>query len=682
LDSRRYVPQFDGVRAVAISAVVAYHLGYLHGGWVGVDVFFVLSGYLITGLLLEVDQPPGRLVAFWGRRAKRLLPAVLVLLAALSIYAWAGGRGLVPAQLRGPSLATLFYVANWNQIVSGQGYFAQFLSVSPLQQTWSLAIEEQYYVLWPLLIVGVTAIARSRKRNASRTLLGVTVALAVVSAVWMGVVAHWLGPNRAYLGTDTRAWELLMGGAAAMIWPLGRTRSPRSPARHRLWSILSMLGVIGVALGAALAGGPPGWIWNGGLVAIAACALLIIVGARHAPDGLVGRALALAPVRWLGVISYSLYLWHWPVIVLMTADTTGWSGVPLLIARLGTMVALSCASFYLVERPLRRADWAALRRRVHVPALGFVAAGIALTAVIILAGTVGPPQANTAQVAAAPRPAHTAATPRLRIQALRSGQKYQAWIFGDSVMFDSSPGIIAALQATRDVSVAVNSSFPGWGLTTDHSWLSGVQQTLAQHRLQVAIGTWSWDDNLASTNPAGYRALLKQYVTALLAPRDGVKLVVLLQFPQQGPSDSIIDPAARAEAWLKQTEITDAWDDAARRVVAAFPGRAIYLTTAQLFAPRGSFLAWMRTPNGTWVRARKLDNTHMCPYGAAEFGALVTAELTPLLHLKALKPGWEFAPWTKDARYNDPPGACPDDQPPAGYRGLRVPSVRGSSKSA
>ena len=173
---RRYVPQFDGVRALAISAVVAYHLGYLRGGWVGVDVFFVLSGYLITSLLLANDRPPGNLVAFWGRRARRLLPAVLVLLVALSVYAWAGGPGLVPAQLRAPALATLFYVANWQQIVAGHNYFAQYLSVSPLQQTWSLAIEEQYYLVWPLVLAVVTAATRSRAR-ARRTLLGITVVL-------------------------------------------------------------------------------------------------------------------------------------------------------------------------------------------------------------------------------------------------------------------------------------------------------------------------------------------------------------------------------------------------------------------------------------------------------------------------------------------------------------------------
>jgi hypothetical protein len=525
-----------------------------------------------------------------------------------------------------------------------------------------------------LLIVVITAAARIRRHSdPSRALLRVTLALAVASAVWMGVASHALGPNRAYLGTDTRAWELLMGGAAAMIWPLA---GAGSVTRHRLWSILSVVGVGGVALGAALAGGPPWWVWNGGLVAIATCALLVIVGAVRSPDSLVGRALALPPLRWLGLISYSLYLWHWPVIVLMTRDTTGWSGAPLLTARLATMVGLSCASFYLVERPLRRADWGALRRRLHVPAVSFAALGIGLTALVILVGTIGPPQATTAQVAAAPSSPRAVTTGRIRLDPLGPGQKYQAWIFGDSVMVDSSPGITAALEATGEVSVAVNSAFPGWGLTTDHSWRSGVKQTLAQNRLQIAIGTWSWDDQEAQADPAEYRELLERYVAALLAPPDGVKLVVLLQFPQQGPSDSIIDPAARAHAWSAQTEVTDAWDDAAREAVAAFPGRAVYLTTSELFAPRGLFLTWMKTPDGAWVRARKLDNTHMCPYGAAQFGALLTAELSPLLHLRSPKPGWEFASWTKDARYNDPPGACPDDQPPGGYDGLRVPRVK------
>jgi hypothetical protein len=363
----------------------------------------------------------------------------------------------------------------------------------------------------------------------------------------------------------------------------------------------------------------------------------------------------------------------------MTPDTTGWSGWPLLLARLGTMVALSCASFYLIERPLRGADWGALRQRVHAPVFGFAALGVAVTAMVIVAGTVGPPPARTAQVAVPPSNGGAAGgggsgtAPHVHVALQATAEPYKAWIFGDSVMVDSSPGITAALQATGDVSVAVNTAFPGWGLTIDHSWLSGVQSTLAHNSIQIAIGLWSWDDQEAQADPTGYRALLTRYVSALLTPPDGVKLVVLVQFPQAGPKNALTDPVARERAWKQQTAATNAWDDAARQVVASFPGRALYLTTQQLFAPGGRFLTWMRTPAGTWVRARKLDNTHMCPYGAAQFGALLTEELTPILDLAAPKPGWEFASWTDDPRYNDPPGACPDDQPPAGYRGVAVP---------
>ena len=667
---RRYVPQFDGVRALAISAVVAYHLGYLRGGWVGVDVFFVLSGYLITSLLLANDRPPGNLVAFWGRRARRLLPAVLVLLVALSVYAWAGGPGLVPAQLRAPALATLFYVANWQQIVAGHNYFAQYLSVSPLQQMWSLAIEEQYYLVWPLVLAVVTAATRSRAR-ARRTLLGITVVLGVASAVWMGAAAHWFGPDRAYLGTDTRAWELLMGGVAAMLWPPGKEGGA---GHQRAWSVLTAVSLVGLAVGVSVAGGPPAWIWDGGLVAIAACATVVIVGSVRASHGVVARVLGLGPIGWVGLISYSLYLWHWPVIVLMTPSTVGWSGWPLLVARLGSMMALACASYYLVERPLRRVDWGALHRRLRVPTVGFAAAGIVVTAVAIVVGTVGPPQATTGRVAAVPLP--TAATlPQARptLPPAAPGQPYRAWIFGDSVMVDSSLGITAALQATGDVSVTVDSSIAGFGLTTDQTWPDEVAKTLAQHQLQIAIGTWSWDDQAAQADPAAYRAQLEHFIASLLAPPDGVGLVVLLQFPQPGPVDSITDAAARQQDWRARTALTGAWNDAARQAAAAFPGRALYLTNQQLFAPDGRFLTWMRTPEHTWVRARKLDNTHLCPFGAAQFGALVTQDLTPLIGLGPLRPGWEFGAWTLDPRYNDPPGSCPDDQPPPAYRGIPVP---------
>ena len=697
ITSHRYWPQLDGVRALAIAAVVAFHLGYLRGGWVGVDVFFVLSGYLITSLLrgLEARGPFAGLEGFWGRRARRLLPALLVLLGVLSLYAALGGPGLVAAQLRAPALATLFYVANWQQIVAGHGYFAQFTAPGPLQQTWSLAIEEQYYLVWPLLLGGLSWLflrnghrTGEKGERARRVGLVTTVAvMAAASAIWMGVAAHLLGPNRAYLGTDTRAWELLLGSVGALIWPLDE-RSPDE--RSGLWSVLGLLGLVGVAGGAALAGGPPWWVWNGGLVAIAASAGLVVLSCVRAPKGVLARALRLPPLRWLGLISYSLYLWHWPVIVLMTTDTTGLDGGALLAARLAAMTAVSAASFLLIERPLRRADWAGLGRRLRIPAFGFAAVGMAVTAVVIVVGTVAPPQASSGQVSlvqGGPSPAHRSTstaggvptdllTPtRIRLPKASSADPYRLWIFGDSVMQDSSLGVQAALGATGGVTTAVNSSFGGWGLSTDKVWPSDALAIMAQNRPQIAIATWSWDDDLALDDPSAYQRRIDDVVRLLL--QHGVSLVVLLEFPAFGPNTETalqLTEAQRLASWEQRLRSQHAWDLAAQRAAAAFPAHALYLQTHELFAPNGYFSPWMRTAAGAWVRARKIDNTHFCPYGAAELGALVTADLTPVLGLGPMAPGWEEGTWINDPRYNDPAGACPADQPPTpNYRGVRIP---------
>jgi hypothetical protein len=152
-----------------------------------------------------------------------------------------------------------------------------------------------------------------------------------------------------------------------------------------------------------------------------------------------------------------------------------------------------------------------------------------------------------------------------------------------------------------------------------------------------------------------------------------VDLVVLLEFPQYGPNPGVLNPVVRQAQWLTQTTEQDAWDRIARSVAAEFPGRAVYLTTAQLFTPDGRFVTWMKTPSGSWARARKLDNEHMCPYGAAALGSLIVTDLRPSLSLGPMVPGWQSGAWTQDPRYNSPPGACPNDQPPAGYRGVRLP---------
>ena len=652
---------------MAIALVVAYHLGYLGGGWLGVDLFFVLSGYLITSILLEEGESPGRLRQFWGHRARRLFPALMAMLLVLAAYAWARGPELVPAQLRWPALATVLYGANWQQVSSGSSYFAQYMAPSPLSHTWSLAIEEQYYLLAPLLMTAALVATRRVTQTRRRFwLITVSAALAVVSALWMGFAAHTYGANRAYLGTDTRAWELLLGGVLAVAWPAGA----KTHGGGGRWKLLAGMGTTAVALGVWSAGGPPTWVWNGGLVGIVGGAGLVVVGVVQSEVPVLSAFLRAEPLRWLGLISYSLYLWHWPAIVLITHDSSGLAGWRLLTARIAAMLTASVASYYLIERPLRRFDWAGLARRLRIPSAGFATAGLAVTAVAIVAATTGPPVAGSSQLlSTSPQQIEF----KTDLPRASPSNPYRVWIIGDSVMYDGSLGVTAALQSTGEVSVVANNAFPGWGLTRDPAWGSQVQSTTQRYRPQIVIGTWSWDDAEAQQAPQIYLQRLIATLHLLLSEGTGVKLVVLMQFPQSGPSTTIPDIAARAADWRSRTAVQRAWDRLADEAVKGFPGRAVYLTTDQLFAPGGRFLTWFPTSGGGWLRGRKLDNAHLCPYGAAQWGALVTADLAPALNLPAMRPGWELGAWTKDHRYNDPPGACPDDQPPRGYNGVPVP---------
>ncbi|HUY61538.1 MAG TPA: acyltransferase, partial [Candidatus Dormibacteraeota bacterium] len=654
----------------AISAVVAYHLGFLGGGWYGVDLFFVLSGFLITSQLLERRGRPfgATLRRFWARRARRLLPGVLVLLGGVALYAWAGGPGVAAAQLRAPGLATLLYAANWQQIVAHHGYFGQFAAPNPLQHTWSLAIEEQFYLAWPIVVVVLATLARW----SLRTLGALTAALAAVSAGWSVAVLHLWGLNRAYLGTDTRVWELLVGALAAMA--LLHAPAPRRP---RLWGAGSLAAGIAVGAGIAVAGDRSPWIWNGGVEVLALCTAVVIVGTIRSPGGLLARALALGPLRWLGRISYSVYLWHWPVIVLMTSASTGLTGASLLAVRLAATTAAACASYYVVERPLRRADWGSWGRRALVPA------GLAGTAALVLVATVAPVTASTAPVripVAADGGGAVAGLAAALGSVPTSGASgpVRVWLFGDSVLNDASPGVTAALRATGNAQVVADTTFPGWSFAHDPAWRSQWRQVIAQARPQVVIATWSWDDQLALDHRARYVAQLRSALDVIMRPGDGVDLLVLLQFPQVGPPASASPgggpiPDSRA-AWSEETKAQDAWDSAARTALDAYPGHALYLPTSSLFAPHGRYLTWFRTPSGAWLRARKIDNVHFCPYGAAVFGQYIVDRLRPILRLGPLAPGWEAGSWTRDPRYDDPVGSCPADSPPSGYSGVPVPS--------
>jgi peptidoglycan/LPS O-acetylase OafA/YrhL len=683
--THHYMPALDGLRALAVSAVVAYHFGlhWANGGYLGVDFFFVLSGFLITGLLVGETDRHGTigLRSFWFRRARRLLPAVMLLLLVLSLYTWLGGPNITPSMFGGDGISTLFYYANWHLIFTHQSYFDQFLVPSPLRHTWSLAIEEQFYLVWPLLIVAGLAVGkaragRPRARHAGRRRIHrpvafwCTVGLALASAAEMAVLytsSHAADLNRVYYGTDTRAFELLIGAALAL---LVTGRPEHSPGTRRLLHRAAplaglVLGVLWVTAGDD-AGNPVSWMFQGGLVAASVLAALVIAGVAQPDSGAFGRLLSVRPLRWIGGISYGIYLWHWPVYVQMTDVTTGLGGWALLVARLAATLVAASTSFYLIERPIRRIRW---NGWVFLSVMG-VAAVATSAAVLLSATTQAAPNVSghlSAMVkVAAPDAVPRVAPPPLDLPAGRvpsAADPLRVMTIGDSVMYDGEVGIRAALQATGDGAVTLH-GFPGWGLRNDRNVTGDMATAIAQNHPEIILMMWSWDNQYAYDHPVAFTKLLTEVLNVMLTPGDGVDGVAILQFPRTGPLDEIIDPATRQAQTVAAETDRDAFDRIVSSLPARYPGRVTYLPVAGSLDVDGRYSAWLPTTDGGWIRARKTDNTHLCPAGAAVLGAAVTTELRPLFHLPATAAGWINAGWTTDGARFGPAGSCPDDQPP------------------
>lgn len=352
------MPGLDGLRAIAVLAVIAYHLGFgwASGGMLGVGVFFTLSGYLITDVLLsQWSEGRLRLGDFWLRRARRLLPALFVMLVVVSLWVAIADRSRLHA-LRFEVASAVGYVNNWWQIVHHQSYFARFGPPSPLGHLWSLAVEEQFYLIWPfLLLLGVRLIPeRVRPFNIRPRLAVVTFLFATASAIEMALLYQpSFDASRIYDGTDTRAFGLLFGAALAMVWP---SRALTGRVTKTAVTILDVLGVIGLVTIAILVWRTTqysAFVYQGGIVLLSLATVLVVAVCAH-PATRVGRALGWNPLRWIGVRSYGIYLWHQPIIVLTTPELARGHDLFRVTAQLAATFVVAALSWRYVEEPVRR----------------------------------------------------------------------------------------------------------------------------------------------------------------------------------------------------------------------------------------------------------------------------------------------------------------------------------------
>ena len=388
-----YQPALDGVRAIAVTMVLLFHGGvsWMNGGYFGVSVFFTLSGFLITSLLCSEFSSTQRVSpgAFYVRRAKRLLPASVVCLSAVSIMASANAW-TAANHVRRDLLGSLGQVANWVRLLAGESYVdAQSASAgfqSPLDHYWSLAIEEQFYWIWPLAFWGLARWAR--RRGVSLTSV-VCVCTAVFAACAPLIAAVW-GSDAAYWATPARAGEILLGALVAVLLSEGRVRAARWMAPLGFALVLAF----GFALPAA--SGPA---YSGGFPVLALASALLLLGLQC--EGFVRSLLSWRPFVSLGRISYGVYLYHLPVFVFMTSQRTGLDGWALFAARCAVTLAIAIVSYQVFEQPIRRATWAGMRTAATAAA-ATVAVALLAAAVPAAAGSYWGVSAATRSVAAIP----------------------------------------------------------------------------------------------------------------------------------------------------------------------------------------------------------------------------------------------------------------------------------------
>lgn len=353
LETVRHNSAIDGLRTFAVLSVMIFHFGLpVYGGFIGVDAFFVLSGFLITHLLLRASESTQgiSLSLFWVRRIRRLIPAMLLMVITVVIYATLEGSLPGKISLASDVNSTLAYVANWHFVLNSS-YFANDESVSPLLHMWSLAVEEQFYILWPIVLYFIARFFNKRK---TVIVLGLSASIAISSSIWMAYLWDPTSPERAYMGTDSRAFQLAIGSGLAAFVTMRPNRIGSRKSRTVVGLVgLATLGALAFLLGSKA--GPTDFYINGGAFLVGIAAILAI-WSLWSGEGTLSSFMSFQPLVYLGKLSYAMYLWHWPIEVYLHPKLPKFESHNLIIQTLALTfltVAISSMSYHLLETPLR-----------------------------------------------------------------------------------------------------------------------------------------------------------------------------------------------------------------------------------------------------------------------------------------------------------------------------------------
>lgn len=629
------VPALNGIRGVAVALVLVGHGGIpgVAGGFIGVDIFFVLSGFLITALLLDEIGRTGQLDlgSFWVRRARRLLPALLIM-----VLAVIAARLLFPpdavSDLRNDATAAFLWVANWAFVSHQTDYFSQGAPPSPLQHTWSLGVEEQYYLIWPVLIAAAAVLLAmiARRRGKTPTIVAVrrtVLVLAVLGTVGSAAEAILLASddslNRVYFGTDTRAQALLIGAAAAALlvrdWSAIMAGLPLIHSRWVRWLAWGVP-VAGVAVLAAIthvATGSATEFRNGLFIVVAVAAVAVIAPVALEQNGPVAWVLSTPPLVALGVISYGVYLWHWPVFLVMTGERTDWTGYSLFAARCVVTLVLAVGSWWLIERPVRR--W----RPLHVPQLRLAAAtmatAVAIAVVVVPVGTRIDPSSPDITQAALISPVETV---RVAAPSHTGPREHTVSVFGDSIgwtmmrYLPPTPGVSFLDRTTIGCGLVRGGPYRYSGQSLEQkpecdAWPERWAQRIAYDRPDVVlmvVGRWEtvdrkWNGNWAHIGQPDFDKYLQgelNHALDILSSTGALVVVTTEPYNRHGEqTNGNLYPE-------DQPSRVDQWNTLLRKVVGDRKNVTV-LDLNKKLAPNGSYTNKI---NGVQVR---IDGVHPTP---------------------------------------------------------------------